>query len=124
MTLNTEGDAGGGTGPDPSSSSQTTGGTSDGWRLKMAQLYDDVGAGAPVASEPEDHRPCAGLRRELKHCLLESDCVQINHKSPKECLSVTDGSVPQDCIILRKTFFECKRSLLDARQRFRGRKGY
>jgi len=87
------------------------------WRLKMSQLYDDT-------VQPEDHRPCAGLRKELKACLLDSDCVKIHHKSPKECLSVNDGTVEKDCVLLRQTFFECKRSLLDARQRFRGRKGY
>ncbi|ODN01948.1 Cytochrome c oxidase assembly factor 5 [Orchesella cincta] len=87
------------------------------WRLKMSQFYEDT-------VQNEDHRPCAGLRQELKFCLQESDCVKKNHKTPRECLKVDDGSVPQDCIILRQTFFECKRALLDTRQRFRGRKGY
>lgn len=65
--------------------------------------------------------------------------------TPRECLNRTDGSVPDRCLALRTTFFECKRSLvsfctciligilkeknrisfqLDTRQRFRGRKGY
>ncbi len=40
------------------------------WRLKMSQLYEDT-------VTPEDHRPCAGLRKELKACLQESECVQV-----------------------------------------------
>ncbi|XP_066248986.1 cytochrome c oxidase assembly factor 5 [Euwallacea similis] len=72
----------------------------------------------------KDKSACAGVRADLKMCLLQSECCQIHRKSPKECLNVTDGSVPSDCFALRTTFFECKRSLLDARQRFRGRKGY
>ncbi|XP_021966161.1 cytochrome c oxidase assembly factor 5 [Folsomia candida] len=87
------------------------------WRLKMSQLYEDT-------VQQDDNRPCAGLRKELKACLQESDCVKVHHKSARECLAATDGSVPHDCVLLRQTFFECKRSLLDARQRFRGRKGY
>ncbi|KAK4883463.1 hypothetical protein RN001_006782 [Aquatica leii] len=71
-----------------------------------------------------DESPCAGLRADLKMCLLNSDCVQKNKKTPKECLRVTDGSVPTECQVLRNTFFECKRSMLDNRRRFRGRKGY
>jgi len=87
------------------------------WRLKMSQFYDDT-------VQKEDTRPCAGLREELKFCLLESDCVKKLNKTPKECLRVNDGSVDKDCVVLRQTFFECKRALLDNRQRFRGKKGY
>uniref|UniRef100_A0A8D0I1B8 Cytochrome c oxidase assembly factor 5 n=1 Tax=Sus scrofa TaxID=9823 RepID=A0A8D0I1B8_PIG len=39
-------------------------------------------------------------------------------KSPRQCLK--EGS----CKALQYSFFECKRSMLDARSRFRGRKGY
>jgi cytochrome c oxidase assembly factor 5 len=85
--------------------------------LQMQKLYDDT-------MQPLDKRPCAGLRTELKACLLTSDCVRVQKRSPRECLATTDGSVSKECILLRQTFFECKRSLLDNRQRFRGRKGY
>ncbi|XP_017778331.1 PREDICTED: cytochrome c oxidase assembly factor 5 [Nicrophorus vespilloides] len=57
-------------------------------------------------------------------CLLQSDCCRLQKKTPRECLNVTDGSVPTECQVLRNTFFECKRSMLDNRTRFRGRKGY
>ncbi|XP_055386845.1 cytochrome c oxidase assembly factor 5 [Condylostylus longicornis] len=69
-----------------------------------------------------DTSPCAGVRADLKMCLLESDCCKIEKKTPRECLQRPD--CPQQCLVLRNTFFECKRSLLDNRQRFRGRKGY
>ncbi|KAL3279781.1 hypothetical protein HHI36_017289 [Cryptolaemus montrouzieri] len=71
-----------------------------------------------------DTTPCAGVRADLKMCLLESDCCKKNKNTPRECLKVSDGSVPSECHALRYAFLECKRSLLDARQRFRGRKGY
>ncbi|XP_044739365.1 cytochrome c oxidase assembly factor 5 [Chrysoperla carnea] len=71
-----------------------------------------------------DTRPCAAIRADLKMCLLSSDCCKRDKKTPRECLSVTDGSVPNQCQVLRRTFFECKRSLLDNRLRFKGRKGY
>nr|XP_009942199.1 PREDICTED: cytochrome c oxidase assembly factor 5 [Opisthocomus hoazin] len=47
-------------------------------------------------------------------------CVLLRqeHKSPKQCLR--EGH----CRSLQMTFFACKRSMLDARTRFRGRKGY
>ncbi|XP_022904181.1 cytochrome c oxidase assembly factor 5 [Onthophagus taurus] len=66
-----------------------------------------------------DKTACAGVRADLKMCLLKSDCVKMGKKTPRECLR----EVPE-CQALRTTFFECKRSLLDNRQRFRGRKGY
>ncbi|KAI4458548.1 cytochrome c oxidase assembly factor 5 [Holotrichia oblita] len=78
-----------------------------------------------------DRSACAGVRADLKMCLLKSDCCQKDGKTPRECLKA--NNVPQECVALRNTFFECKRSLvrenidlfcLDNRQRFRGRKGY
>ncbi|KAF5273465.1 hypothetical protein FQA39_LY07482 [Lamprigera yunnana] len=71
-----------------------------------------------------DKSPCAGVRADLKMCVLNSDCVKRDKKTPRECLKTTDGSVPTECQALRNTFFECKRSLLDNRLRFKGRKGY
>ncbi|XP_075226660.1 cytochrome c oxidase assembly factor 5 [Lycorma delicatula] len=71
-------------------------------------------------AELEDHSPCATLKAELKMCVLETDCCKIEKKTPRECLR--SYNVPQDCIALRNAFFECKRSFLDNRQRFRGRK--
>ncbi|XP_028159807.1 cytochrome c oxidase assembly factor 5 [Ostrinia furnacalis] len=69
-----------------------------------------------------DKSPCADIRADLKMCLLASDCCKKNKMTPRECLR--DGIVPDECAQLRRTFFECKRSLLDNRRRFRGHKGY
>ncbi|KAG5675816.1 hypothetical protein PVAND_005687 [Polypedilum vanderplanki] len=74
--------------------------------------------------ELKDKSACANIRADLKMCLLQSDCCKIQKKTPRECLNANDGSVPTECQALRNTFFECKRSILDNRARFRGRKGY
>ncbi|XP_034041776.1 cytochrome c oxidase assembly factor 5 [Thalassophryne amazonica] len=66
----------------------------------------------------EDKRPCAGIREDFQACLLTHDCVVKEGKLPSECLK--DGH----CRALQESFFDCKRSLLDNRTRFRGRKGY
>ncbi|XP_043278450.1 cytochrome c oxidase assembly factor 5 [Venturia canescens] len=72
----------------------------------------------------KDKSRCAGARADLKMCLLESDCCKVFHRTPRECLKANDGSVPDACTALRLTFFECKRSIIDGRRRFRGIKGY
>ncbi|CAH2269003.1 cytochrome c oxidase assembly factor 5 [Pararge aegeria] len=69
-----------------------------------------------------DSSPCAAIRADLKMCLLNSDCCKKDKKTPRDCLK--DVNCPVECLQLRTTFFECKRSLLDARRRFRGNKGY
>ncbi|GCB75423.1 hypothetical protein scyTo_0016420 [Scyliorhinus torazame] len=65
----------------------------------------------------EDGRACARVREDLRACLLNHDCVLKEGKTPKQCLK--EGH----CKALQVTFFECKRSMLDNRTRFRGRKG-
>lgn len=69
-----------------------------------------------------DGRPCSGLRVDLKRCLLTSDCCTLRKKTPLQCIQ--DGDVEQNCMALKNAFYECKRSILDMRTRFRGRKGY
>lgn len=80
-----------------------------------------------------DKSACAGVRADLKMCLLESECCQKVYfdnpcicdtpkkfmkyflqykKTPRECLKATDGTVPSECQALRYTFFECKRSIV------------
>jgi cytochrome c oxidase assembly factor 5 len=71
-----------------------------------------------------DGRSCGDIRDDLRYCLLQTDCVQKERKTMKECLLSQHHSVPEECHNLRYLLFECKRSLLDNRQRFRGRKGY
>ncbi|XP_048351602.1 cytochrome c oxidase assembly factor 5 isoform X2 [Sphaerodactylus townsendi] len=65
----------------------------------------------------KDRRACAGIREDLRTCLLECACIKEGG-SVKHCLR--EGF----CKGLQVTFFECKRSMLDNRARFRGRKGY
>ncbi|XP_077294835.1 cytochrome c oxidase assembly factor 5 [Arctopsyche grandis] len=72
----------------------------------------------------KDQSACAGLRAGLKMCLLESECCKTFKKTPRECLKNPDNNVPEECFGLRNAFFECKRSIMDNRVRFRGRKGY
>uniref|UniRef100_A0A8C2UZ22 Cytochrome c oxidase assembly factor 5 n=2 Tax=Chinchilla lanigera TaxID=34839 RepID=A0A8C2UZ22_CHILA len=74
----------------------------------MPRYYEDKPEGSA----------CSGLKEDLGACLLQSDCVLQEGKSPRECLK--EGY----CRALKYSFFECKRSMLDARSRFRGRKGY
>ncbi|XP_047990469.1 cytochrome c oxidase assembly factor 5 [Leguminivora glycinivorella] len=69
-----------------------------------------------------DKSPCAGIRADLKMCLLNTDCCKKGKKTPRECLK--SGDVGDECLQLRQAFFECKRSLLDNRRRFRGHRGY
>ncbi|XP_055463036.1 cytochrome c oxidase assembly factor 5 [Psammomys obesus] len=74
----------------------------------MPQYYEDKPEGGP----------CAGVKEDLGACLLQSACVLQEGKSPRQCLK--EGH----CRALQYSFFECKRSMLDTRSRFRGRKGY
>lgn len=70
-----------------------------------------------------DGRACGTIREDLKQCIKESDCVKVHLKSPKECLREADPTVPIECLQLRQLLFDCKRTSLDNRARFRGRKG-
>lgn len=74
--------------------------------------------------EEKDQKPkraCDRLRGELLQCLIYSDCVQRDRRTPKDCLQKRgDPSVPDECHQLRTAFFNCKRSLIDMRTRFRG----
>ncbi|XP_054273031.1 cytochrome c oxidase assembly factor 5-like [Macrosteles quadrilineatus] len=83
----------------------------------MGMKYDE-------SAELADQSSCAGVRADLKMCLLESECCKDRKKTPRECLESKDPRVPQECFALQTLFFECKRSMLDNRTRFRGKKGY
>ncbi|GAA6028342.1 hypothetical protein JCM8097_006986 [Rhodosporidiobolus ruineniae] len=65
---------------------------------------------------------CAGVRQALADCILKSDCVLRSNppRSPQECLKDHTSELPEECQLLRKSFFECKRGMLDMRKRFRG----
>lgn len=72
--------------------------------------------------ELADKSPCAGLRADLKICLLESDCCMKERLTPRQCLQ--QQKAPQECVHLHEYFIACKKSLIDNRARFRGHKGY
>ncbi|KAH7731901.1 Protein Y18D10A.16 [Aphelenchoides avenae] len=66
---------------------------------------------------------CDRLRQALKKCIKDSECVQLDRRPAKECLQARDGRVPDRCYSLLATFSDCKKSMVDMRSRFRGRKG-
>ncbi|KOX78828.1 Cytochrome c oxidase assembly factor 5 [Melipona quadrifasciata] len=71
----------------------------------------------------KDKTKCAHLRAKLKTCLLQTDCCKIERRIPKECLQIRHPSIPDECYLLRQSFFDCKHSIIDGRRRFRGPKG-
>ena len=76
----------------------------------------------PEATNPKKKTPCSELRDDFKLCLLNTDCIKIHKKKVQECFDADE--VPIECLQLRTLLFECKRSLLDNRLRFRGRRDY
>jgi len=66
--------------------------------------------------------PCETVRDDLLACLLRTDCCKKEKRTPRECLK--DIQASEECQNLRIAFFECKRSILDMRTRFRGRKDF
>lgn len=74
------------------------------------------------SKEKKNKRPCSDLREDFKLCMLNTDCIKVHKKKASQCFE--DDEVPIECKQLRTLLFECKRSLLDNRLRFRGRKDY
>ena len=75
----------------------------------------------------EDERgkkACSGLRQELLDCMMKSQCMSELGMSMKECMQKDAPGVDTECKHIQFSFFDCRRSLLDMRNRFRGRKGY
>lgn len=65
---------------------------------------------------------CSSIREDFRLCMLNTDCVKIEKRKAIDCIQSND--VPIECLQLKTLLFECKRSLLDNRLRFRGRKDY
>ncbi|XP_076802724.1 cytochrome c oxidase assembly factor 5-like [Clavelina lepadiformis] len=81
-----------------------------------------------LESEPDDvpidtNRACWRLRHDLKKCMYESDCIQKDKRPIRECFLDPAANVPEACRNLQYTYQQCRRSMLDMRTRFRGRKG-
>lgn len=74
------------------------------------------------AEQKKKKTPCSELREDFKLCMLNTDCIKVQRRTVKDCFDSND--VPVECVQLRTLLFECKRSLLDNRLRFRGRRDY
>lgn len=59
---------------------------------------------------------CLQVREDLRKCLLNSNCVKLHKKKLQHCLSVSDGSVPEECQLLRNRYFLCKNTAYRGRQ--------
>ncbi|KZT62362.1 hypothetical protein CALCODRAFT_426452 [Calocera cornea HHB12733] len=64
--------------------------------------------------------PCQPIRDDLADCILRSDCVLKQGRTPSDCLLHHQDELPTQCQHLRRALFECKRGMLDMRKRFRG----
>ncbi|CAG5117192.1 unnamed protein product [Candidula unifasciata] len=83
----------------------------------MPKYYEDI----EEISKKKKYA-CQNVRDDLLECLLKSDCCRKDKKTPRQCMN--DEHIKDECVRLRVAFFECKRSMLDMRTRFRGRKDY
>ncbi|KAI8873216.1 hypothetical protein GQ42DRAFT_118259 [Ramicandelaber brevisporus] len=65
---------------------------------------------------------CDKLRDELADCVLASPCVLEAGHTTGKCITDRElrETLPEKCQLLVRSFYECKRSLLDMRRRFRG----
>uniref|UniRef100_A0A1I8GDK6 UDP-N-acetylglucosamine transferase subunit ALG13 n=1 Tax=Macrostomum lignano TaxID=282301 RepID=A0A1I8GDK6_9PLAT len=68
-------------------------------------------------------KACTHLKEELRLCLLLSDCVKRDRRTPLDCLRDPKADVPAECQAARYNLFICRREQLDNRNRFRGKKG-
>ena len=77
-----------------------------------------------VSDIPVDKtKACWRLRHDLKKCMLESDCIKVDKRPIRECFEDQAANVPEQCRSLQYTYTQCRRSIIDMRSRFRGRKG-
>ncbi|XP_069130296.1 cytochrome c oxidase assembly factor 5-like [Argopecten irradians] len=81
----------------------------------------------PFGESDPDSTPkksCEKQRQLLQDCLLMSKCVNLDGNTPKECLKMKGHpSVPDKCFHYQHDLYLCKRSMIDMRARFRGRRG-
>ncbi|KAJ7638753.1 cytochrome c oxidase assembly protein PET191-domain-containing protein [Roridomyces roridus] len=59
----------------------------------------------------------------MRDCIMQTDCVVKDGNMPSECLRNHLDELAEECQALRKAAFECKRGMLDMRNRFRGNVG-
>lgn len=68
-------------------------------------------------------RACWQLRYDLKKCMYESDCIKVDKRPIRECFEDRSSNVSESCRRIQYTYGQCRRSIIDMRARFRGRKG-
>lgn len=59
---------------------------------------------------------CSGIREALASCILKSDCVLRSDppRTPQDCLKHHVDELPEECQLLRKSFFECKKGMVSS----------
>lgn len=62
---------------------------------------------------------CKHFYKDLADCLVQSDCVKIERRTPKECLDPKYDSVPQSCRLAQRAWAECRVRILNPRMRLR-----
>ncbi|KAF7301332.1 hypothetical protein MIND_00698300 [Mycena indigotica] len=55
---------------------------------------------------------CQSLLAALRDCLLASECVTKQGHKPTECLRDHTDELPEECRMLRKATFDCKRGMI------------
>jgi len=76
-----------------------------------------------IEPDVDETKACWRVRYDLKKCILDSDCILKDKRSVRECFTDPTANVPHHCKSLQYTYQQCRRSMLDMRSRFRGRKG-
>ncbi|XP_031460998.1 cytochrome c oxidase assembly factor 5 [Phasianus colchicus] len=77
-----------------------------------------LGKTSQITQSDQQPTPSVGTGGRSLSDLILLLLIRQENKSPRQCLR--EGH----CKGLQLTFFACKRSMLDTRTRFRGRKGY
>jgi len=60
---------------------------------------------------------CNGLKEELIKCLRQSECVHKGN-TVLQCMQPDAEGVGSECRMLQTTYFECRRGMLDMRNRY------
>ena len=64
---------------------------------------------------------CQEVALNLGDCMAKTSCMKSKGRTLKECLRDGDAD---ECDVLRRAYFECKRGQLDMRKRIRGPRVY
>lgn len=59
-----------------------------------------------------ENKACAGIREDFANCLLRTDCVLKQGRTPQECIQKHADELPEECQFLRKSLATCKRGMV------------